>query len=359
MAHVVEEEMQGDSEDEPKQGHQAKSLKVDPQEIEAKKRQAILSSVTDPGLRMFMEWSFEATDKASASHTQSDSKITDLSSKVDKQSSQITGLQTQQEAFESRLLALESQQRSDAASSVDGLSTAPSLPGTPGASRNTRIPVYVELYGWVQDWSSYITASKTMIGDEEAMKLLLNAIELVRKKDEAVHARIDVDASKRLVKSKPMTASVRIRFKKGTSSDVLFQANTYLCEIQDDQTRRGAFFTSMLEPLSRLRVRVDAPPWKVPHNQAIGRFYGEWAKIHPTIYLRGTTGSGKTPSTMWSDAVQGRRSQIAEFHASEFGGNGQWKIIPEVWAEFKTRHGISQTPAEIEAVVATRTQRSA
>ena len=57
---------------------------------------------------------------------------------------------------------------------------------------------------------------------------------------------------------------------------------------------------------------------------------------------------------MWSDVVEGRRHQIAEFKAAEYGEGGQWSMLRDVWPTFAQRLNIQQTPEQIEAMVATR-----
>eukprot|EP00959_Pyramimonas_sp_CCMP1952_P071665 1496960-Pyramimonas_sp.AAC.1 len=67
----------------------------------------------------------------------------------------------------------------------------------------------------------------------------------------------------------------------------------------------------MVATRARIRFRVEAPPWKIPHNQAVGRFYGEWSKLVPNVCVKGTSGAGKTPPCMWTSPVEGRRMQFA------------------------------------------------
>ncbi|CAK0799722.1 unnamed protein product, partial [Prorocentrum cordatum] len=93
------------------------------------------------------------------------------------------------------------------------------------------------------------------------------------------------------------------------------------------------------------------PDEKIPHNQAVGRFYGVWSRKHPTIFLKGSTGYGKSPSTMYSDPVEGKRSLLAEYQAASFGGSGQWRVIPAAWTSFAQRHGITMTATELEELV--------
>ena len=62
----------------------------------------------------------------------------------------------------------------------------------------------------------------------------------------------------------------------------------------------------------------------------------------------------KPPSTMWTDVVDGKRLQFAEFRAAEFDGTGQWVVYPDVWAEFSKRHSFREDATAIETAVATR-----
>jgi len=70
--------------------------------------------------------------------------------------------------------------------------------------------------------------------------------------------------------------------------------------------------------------------------------------------VKGTAGAGKSPSYMWTDPVEGRWSQLAEFKASEYEGAGQWRILLDVWPEFAQRHAIQHAPEQIEAAVANK-----
>ena len=151
-----------------------------------------------------------------------------------------------------------------------------------------------------------------------------------------------------------MHASLRIKFKAGTDKDTLYVAQHISMKLNEDLALRMGLFTTMTSPLLRIRFRVESPPWKIPHNQAVGRFYGEWAKLHSAVAVKGTVGAGKTPSTMWTDVVDGKRLQFAEFRATEFGGSGQWQLYPEVWAVFSKRHSFREDVKAIETAVATR-----
>ena len=156
------------------------------------------------------------------------------------------------------------------------------------------------------------------------------------------------------VQVRPMHASVRVKFKAGTDKDTLYTAQNILSKMNEDITLRMGLFQDMTAPLPRIRFRVEAPPWKKPHSMAVGRFYGEWAKMHANVMVKGTVGAGKTPSTMWTDVVDGKRLQFAEFRAAEFDGTGQWVVYPDVWAEFSKRHSFREDAKAIETAVATR-----
>eukprot|EP00959_Pyramimonas_sp_CCMP1952_P024663 517720-Pyramimonas_sp.AAC.1 len=110
----------------------------------------------------------------------------------------------------------------------------------------------------------------------------------------------------------------------------------------------------MVATLARIRFRAEAPPWKIPHSQEVGRFYGEWSKLVPNVFVKGTSGAGETPACMWAPPVGGRRMQFAEFKASENGGSGQWEILMDAWPEFAQRHETQHAPEQIEAAVASR-----
>eukprot|EP00959_Pyramimonas_sp_CCMP1952_P407627 8543069-Pyramimonas_sp.AAC.1 len=53
-------------------------------------------------------------------------------------------------------------------------------------------------------------------------------------------------------------------------------------------------FQGMLQQPSRVRVRIDAPPWKRDHIGAVGRFYGTYRGCtnSEAMEIRGETGSG-------------------------------------------------------------------
>ena len=323
-------------------GQNQKRMKKDEEE---KERQEILTGTADPGMRAFMAWTFRNTDQNVAARDATDARVTTLGQAVNSQGLQLQDISKRQDAFESRMALLEG-----TGSVASGVSTAT---GTQRV-QSSFIPTFVECYGWVQDWTTAVTRARTMIADDQAEALLKNAIDIIHAEDELVSARIDTEGSKRAARAKPMSGSVRIRFKKGTEEDVLFQAQNALTRVNDDPAQRQKLFSDMVSPLARIRFRVEAPPWKIPHNQAVGRFYGEWSKIIPNVYVKGTTGAGKSPSYMWTDPVEGKRTQFAEFKAAEYGGNGQWKILTDSWPAFATRHSIQQTPAQIEAAVATR-----
>ena len=315
---------------------------------EEKERQKILEQASDPAMKGFFALSFQQWDTNVAARDATDARVTSLGQAVSSQSKQIQDMAKRQDAVEARMAVLEG-----TGSVGSGSTTAGS---GPKLLRHTFVPTFVECYGWVQDWSTAVTRARTMIADDQAEVLLKNAIAIIHASDELVSARIDTEGSKRAARSKPMTGSVRIRFKTGTEEYVLFQAQASLSKVNDDPAQRQKLFADMASPLARIRFRVEAPPWKVPHNQAVGRFYGEWSKLLPTIYVKGVTGAGKSPSYMWTDPFEGRRMQFAEFKASEYGGNGQWKILLDAWPDFAQRHGIQQTPEQIEAAVATRSQ---
>ena len=191
-----------------------------------------------------------------------------------------------------------------------------------------------------------------MLDDSDAISLLKNVSECLKAEAPELHKQIDSTSSERLARSKPMTGNVRIRFKAGTVADTLFAVQKAIAELNDAEARRTAFFTGLKAGTIRLRVRVESPDERVPHNQAIGRFFGAWGRRFPRIFLKGTTGFAKSPSTMFSDPVEGKRSQLGEFTAAGFGGTGQWKIFPDAWATFAGRHGLTESAEDIEALVA-------
>ncbi|CAK0907749.1 unnamed protein product [Prorocentrum cordatum] len=109
----------------------------------------------------------------------------------------------------------------------------------------------------------------------------------------------------------------------------------------------------MYVALARARFGVEAPPWKVQHKQDIGRFYGDWSRVFPYIFLKGFVRRWQiTFKHMWSDPVECRRVQIAEFRLSEHGGDGQWRVLRDAWPDFACRHGIQKSPGQIESMVA-------
>ena len=337
--------METDADPEASRQVRAKRSAEDAVEAEKTRRSQILESTQDKGLRMFMEWFFERTDQAEECRLRTDSKVDVLTETVHGQTKELAEVKSRQDSVEARLAKLETQ------GSTGVASTAASSVGN-GASSFT--PRYLECYGWVVDWSTAISRNKTMISDEDASHLLSNILELLKSHDEPLHARVDVQASQRLVKVKPMCASVRVRFLKGTEADMMHDAQTYLSGIFGDSQKRDRLFDGMTAPLQNLRFRVEAAPWKVPHNQAVGRFFGEFGKRVNGISLRGVTGSGKTPSTIWSDPVEGRRIPLAEFCPLEYEGSGQWKVIRDTWQPFASRHHLQYTAEQVEEMVARR-----
>ena len=305
---------------------------------EAAKRKAILESVGDAGLKGFMSWMFENTDKSGEKHTALGKSVEVLGKSVEVLDKKVS-------STEARLTALEQR---DAASVHSASSTM-----TPGGGKAGFCATYLECHGWVVDWSTPLTRSQTMIGDDDASELLKNVMRILES-DDLVHACIDQEGSNRLVQTKPMHASIRVKFKSGTDKDTLYTAQTILTKLNNDLTLRMGLFENLTAPLLRIRFRVEAPPWKKPHSQAVGRFHGEWAKLHATVAIKGTVGAGKTASTMWTDAVDGKRLQFAEFRAAEFEGSGQWVVYPDVWAVFSRRHSFREDVKTIEAAVATR-----
>ena len=60
-------------------GREAKQQKtVDVSEAEKERRQKILGSVDNEGLRLFMQWSFDTTDLNTASRTQTDARVSEI-----------------------------------------------------------------------------------------------------------------------------------------------------------------------------------------------------------------------------------------------------------------------------------------
>ena len=319
----------------------AKSQKMSAEEVaaEADKRKAILSSVSDSGLKGFMEWTFGEADKNSSNRSALNDSVVELDRRVAK-------IDERQVTTEARLLALE---KRDAGSVQSGASTT-----SPGTIPSTFQATFLECHGWVTDWSTPLSRSQSMIGDGDALQLMKNVVKILREKDELIHSCIDEEGTERMVASKPMHASLRIRFKMGTDKDMLYTALQTIVAINNDVTLRLNLFSEMSAPLIRIRFRVEAPPWKIPHNQAVGRFYGEWSKLHAAVAIKGSVGAGKTPSTMWTDVVDGKRLQFAEFRAAEFGGTGQWVVFPDVWTVFSQRHSFREDARAVEASVATR-----
>ena len=312
---------------------------------EEAERQKILQAAPE-NIRAFFSWSFKRADADGAARSATDQKVNSLGLAVESQGKKLTEISKRQDSVESRLAVLEGTGSVGTGSTAAGSAKSMATP--------TFAPTYVECYGWVKDWTSAVTRARTMIADDQAALLLTNAIAIIQKSDDLLVTHIDAEGSKRAARSKPMSGSLRIRFKKGTEDDILFQAQAALAQVNDDSNRRHELFVGMAAPLDRIRFRVEAPPWKVPHNQAVGRFHGEWSKLIPNVPVMGTSGAGKTPSFMWTDPYEGKRMQFAEYRPTEFGGSGQWKILPEAWAVFSQRHSIQQSPEQVEAAVATR-----
>ena len=314
-------------------------------EKELEQRNHVLAATKDEGLRAFMQWSFSNSDKGEQERDRQNTFLRTLDSNVDKTSKDVAAvqadvkqLQDAQQTDSQRISKLEEQIRAGSTGSGSSTRTGFSSKYFLGSTFQSS---YVEAYGWIKDWSSKQQIALSMIADSEASKLLENILKFIETSDKLAYDKIDLAYSRRLIDSKPTFASVRVRFKAGTESTLLWTVQASLQKwLQDDAS---AVFKDMLSPLHRLKFRVESPPWKTPHIQANGRFWGCWSRAYtgPRINLKTVTGAGKTPSEVWSDPVEGQRDLLATFEAKEYGGTGEWVVHDDhhsPWKKFCTRH---------------------
>ena len=267
-------------------------------------------------------------------------------------------LQKRQADDSARITRLEEQMK-NGPPSIGGASTRS------GANSKDFSATYVEAYGWVEDWSSAEARNQTSISDRNAYQLVTNMLAVLERKDPPLRAKVDEIASSRAQGSKPTYASVKVKFVAGAESDELWCAKKIWENAWNDASQKPQMVDSMVgygpNFLQRVKFRVESAPWKTPHLQAIGRFHGVWGREASLrlIQLKGTAGSGSTPSEMWtSPADNGNRTQLGEFCAGgPYGGSGQWRILKTNWDAFAAHHRLGLTSEALEGKLATNTHR--
>ena len=329
-----------------------KRRRADARQKELMDRKQILESTQDMGLRAFMDWNFQKDDRSQENDARNTEILSALNAKADATRVEVEEIKSSQQSDRARIARLEDMIKQDSLSQASG-STRYSRQGSQGSEFQS---TYVEAHGWVQDWTSRATMSHSMLTDVNATHLLTNLLKYLETNTPDEYKCIEVSHSQRLVKARPMFASVRIKFTVGTDKKILWAVQESLQKWYDDASQRSTMFTSMTSVPTRVRFRVEAPPWKLPHIQAVGRFFGVWSKVPGADnWMMLVTGSGKSASEIWGDSTNGARDHLGSFVPSEYGGSGQWEISTEAWNIFKGRHsGLTIEAADLQTRLKTR-----
>jgi len=231
-------------------------------------------------------------------------------------------------------------------------------PGQSGPSIFT--PSFVEIKGWVTDWSHQANRTAQMIPWADAYQLIQNLVGTLAKADAD---QVDLTKTERLNGGRYMYGSVRIGFKDGTCRDTLWSVKSRADQICKPVNQRAPGLgiprgyealeapapTSLTENLdatidaTRLRTVVECPPWKKDHVKAVARFCGTWRSLTQSlvnIEIRGEIGPPR--SQIWTKAT----ALVKPICFAEFTtATGVWRIHADSFARIVAAYPALTVPS--------------
>jgi len=194
-------------------------------------------------------------------------------------------LQRANEQINSRMTAMEAKQESSPAKSESDAGTSVSTKATTAATasksykdRAPFVPTYLEIKGWVKNWDDVAVRSSQMIDEREVKQIIDKIFEEL---NEEMKGYTDEEATRKGGEGRSLAAKILVRLKPTTTSDQAWKLRNQLKAIFD--TKGGLPHGS--------RILVQAAPWKQPHLNEIGKFYGALRTVRAdTTNLKAETG---------------------------------------------------------------------
>jgi len=300
-------------------------------------------------------------------------KIDNVQAQVQKQGvtisnleTSVQGLETKHNRLETIVQGLQGQVRagsvaSDASTRPDNTRTGRyQAPGTTYFS-----PTYVELKGWVTNWSDRDRRSQEMLMWEDVKVLIDNITNHCLSEDDRVH--VCVDGTERINAGRYMFGSAKIKFKPGTDRDIIWRVKRCIDLVTVPPAKRPApppgiqiaapqclieNMKQVINPES-IKVSVECPEWKRDHVKAVGRFCGTIRSMCTqigieVIAVRGEMGPPK--STIWTvpTTAAPRPMLLAEFTTTR----ATWEVSSETVDRLhQLIPAFTKTKADIETEV--------
>ncbi len=213
--------------------------------------------------------------------------------------------------------------------------------GPPGLSFSSRFqdftPTYIELKGWVTNWSDHGARAEQLLTWSDCQKLIDNCLERCNQLEKDA---VDREATERINSGRYMFGSVKISFKPNTSRDLLWTIKKKWDAITRNTVdgHNGLPLPAVLTeglaiqfPGSNLRVQIECAPWKRDHVKAVARFCGAFRTMtqqHAQIEVRGEIGPPR--SLIWTVAKGALRPiNIATFTSAR----NTWEVHEPQWQQ--------------------------